>query len=86
MDEAAEEIAYCADMLGSCEHEDCAIIMSREIWLDAAASWTSDDARWLRVMCELIEARRELEWTRLALEDAESELSAKRLPWWRRWL
>lgn len=86
MDEAAEEIAYCADVLGSCEHVDCAIIMSREIWLDAAASWTPDDARWLRVMCQLIEAGRELEWTRLDLEDAESELAAKRLRWWRRWL
>lgn len=80
------EIEYCADILGACDHEECAIAMSGEIWLDAAASWTPDDARWLRVMCQLIEARRELEWTRLDLEDAESELSAKRLPWWRRWL
>lgn len=70
------EIEYCADILGACDHEECAIAMSGEIWLDAAASWTPADARWLRMICELIEARRE----------AESELSAKRLPWWRRWL
>ena len=81
-----EDMELNADILGSCDHEDCAIAISGELWLDMAMSWTPADSAWLRVMRELIEARRELEWTRMDLQDAESELAAQRLPWWRRWL
>ena len=83
-----EDIAHYADVLEStCDHEgECALGWSQMIKADALIYWTDDDARWLRIQRELIEARRELEWLRLDLEDAESELSAKRLPWWRRWL
>lgn len=74
-----EAIAHYADVLEQIElHEsangcDHSSVM---IWEDMVPYWSMKDQEWVLLMRQLIEARRE----------AESELSAKRLPWWRRWL